>query len=304
MAHHYTYTERLEPRRKPVYLEKGSVVHDLLEYEAKKLDWEARLEEIEAKRGAFFEQEREYYGDIIGDSRKIVRRYVKRWKDEVLEYILCEPDLEPIYFTHLMIEGVRKNIWLVVKPDGLVKDSTGDLWILERKTVSNKFASLEHRVFDLQTSLYIWALEKMGYKNIRGVLWDEVRAKTPRRPDVLKNGSLSKRKSIDTDWGTYLRAIKKHGLDPKNYEDMKSAINADPDKFFRRVPLRANPSVVKMIVKEAQATAKVIQMGLTPVMELGYGCRSCFYEKICRAKLTGSDVDFVKKTEFKLKEKR
>jgi hypothetical protein len=115
---------------------------------------------------------------------------------------------------------------------------------------------------------------------------------------------LSRRKSIDTDWPTYLRAIKKHGLDPSDYQDMKSAITADPEKFYRRIPITTRPPIVKQIVVEAKRTAKQIARRDKPVMELGFQCKSCTFNRICRTRLMGGDVNFVKKVEFTRRERR
>ena len=303
MAHHYRYIERLEPRTKPSYMDLGHVVHELLEYNAKGLDWEARLVEIDEEKASLFDMEKEYYGDITSHARNIVRRYLKRYKDEPLKYLLVEPDYIVPFVNVIFREKANLQINLVVKPDGLVEDVDGDRWILERKTVKSKFPDIERRVFDLQTSLYIWGLEQVGYGDVRGVLWDEVRAKKPRVPEKTRNG-ISRRKNIDSDWPTYLRAIKKNGLDPKDYADMKAILTADSDKFFRRVPLRTKPDVVHAIVNEAKSTAIQIARNDPPVMELGFGCHSCLYNRICRTRLMDGDVNFVKKTEFKKKEKR
>jgi hypothetical protein len=151
--------------------------------------------------------------------------------------------------------------------------------------------------------LYYWALKELGQK-CDGVLWDYIRTKPPAVPELLKAGGLSKRKNIDTDEATYLKAILENGLNPDDYSDMLQLVrNTKKSSFFKRVYL-PNPSVgmVKEVVADFFDTAEEIQNAKKFPRNMTKDCRSCSYYQICSLEIRGLDSDLVRKQMFNVKE--
>jgi hypothetical protein len=295
---HYRYVDRIEPRRKDIRLVKGDIIAQCLEAYSRGDDWKKVIAEYQVKYAKMFEEEQEYYGNVVSDCKKIVNRYGRRYEEEEFEYLFVEQEFGPVPFCGVYnIDGPK--IGIVIKPDAVIRTlSDGKIWVLERKTQA-KFADMGWRLYDMQTCLYIWVLQKLGLK-IHGILWDEIRTKNAAIPQVLKSGELSRRKNIDTDWPTYLRAIRKQGLDPKDYRDMKAHLKHNDESFFRRQYFNIKPALVSNITKDSQKTARDLFRNRDKnILELGFMCRLCDFSSICKAKLTGVDYKFIMKSDFR-----
>ena len=294
----YKYNQRLEPKIKAYQLQQGDVIHQCLEAYSKDLSWKKVLRGILEKNEilALVDGDEELR-KIVQDSKMIIRNYIRNWKDEKWEYIFVEHEFDPIY----LCEVSGQKIGLVIKIDGLIKDSDGRLWLLERKS-NKKFKDPDSRIRDLQTSLYCWGLWKLGY-DVEGVMWDEVRTKLPVIPSVLKNGLISKRKNIDTDFETFVTALEENEQDEDGYEDILERVKFNT--FFRRHPFPADKEFVSNIVDQFKVTVKrMVRFKDKPVAEVSFICGNCDYYHLCMADLKGLDTDFMKKASFKSRERR
>lgn len=151
---------------------------------------------------------------------------------------------------------------------------------------------------DLQTLLYVWGLEK-NKTQVEGILWDYVRSKPPTEPEVLKKGGLSIAQNIDTDYDTYLEAIKKNKLKPRDYQEKLKSLEGASEKFFRRVYMTAPPDVVKQLVKDMVITSEEIQKNPgCRVRSLSFDCKQCMFHNLCQAELRGLDTDFILKSQY------
>lgn len=167
------------------------------------------------------------------------------------------------YLKHRLITYERVgDEWLIIGPglyvgtiDGIVrsKKNPNNFWLLEHKTRANLFDS-EILTLDEQTSKYIWAahqlIEQKTFPGItpqtrlQGVIFNVLRKKVPRKPDVLQSGAISKNKNIDTTEEVYREAILGAGLDPADYADFLKVLKAKGNKFFQREPIRRGPQEV------------------------------------------------------------
>ncbi len=293
MKHDYKYKQKLVPKEKGMSLLFGSLIHDMIEYWAKGKDWKGAINKHKKQiKRTVFEEEYALYSKLFEDAALIMENYLRVWKKDKLKYLKIEEMLGPVTLLK------EPKIGFIFRLDALVEDQEGRKWLLERKTHA-KFPDSIDRVFDLQTSLYIWALRKLGIE-VSGILWDEVRQKAPVKPSVLKSGELTKKKNIDTNFYTYKKAIKEHGLNISDYKDTLNNLKGRDSNFFRRQyhPVREN--ILNMLVKDAKSTAKEIVLAKRnrSVMETGFGCRFCDYKAICRTILAGSDPKFLIKSEF------
>lgn len=160
----------------------------------------------------------------------------------------------------------------------------------------------ERRLRDLQTLLYARVAEQaLGIKT-DGVLWNYLRTKEPTVPDLLKSGQLTKRKDLDSTWGTYLAAIQQNGLREEDYSDVKERLaDAEIESFFPRHSL-AIVQQDAILIHDYIRTAKRIEERRwewetgrdTPIRNVGYKCDFCEFAPLCQAAIiTGDDQDVI-----------
>lgn len=289
--YYYRHVEKLESRRKTKALYLGSILHDLLEFFAKGKDWKLALEKHEKKFKALFIEEREELGDIIGDSKRIMEGYVHKWQKK-LNYVSVEEKLKGIDFV--------KGITLTIKPDGVIEDE-GGLWLVEHKS-TKKFSPDQISLFNPQGILYLWGLRQLK-RNIRGIFWDYIRTKPPTIPPILKDGTVSKKKSIDTDYDTYYKALTEADCKVSDYTEILNQLRNKGEVFYRRKTLIVPESTIRFMINDLKQTAlEISRLQHFPTRTIGtMTCRNCLYHNLCEAELGNLDVEFVKKKDFRVK---
>lgn len=295
--HHYRYVEKIERRIKKVQLYRGSIIHDLIKVHIRGGDWEEEFEKFERKFNKLPDLRAEY-GDLDDEIWEIMSGYFSYYEDDPLKYLLVESWIDPV------VPLVKGKTALGGRIDAVAEDSEGRRWLVEHKT-HETFPTEEDRLNDLQTALYVWALRKNGWK-IDGILWDYIRTKPPAKPEVLKGGGLSKRKNIDTTYDVYLEAIKEHGENPDDYQDILESLKGREERFYRRVKLPVNEAIIEPIVRDAKRTSlEIYHLRGFPVRNLTFMCsRWCDYYQLCTAELRGLDTSFIREREYRPREKR
>lgn len=290
MAHFYNYVEGIIPRVKAKPLKLGNIVHQSIESWARTGEWDVILKAVKKEFKAMFEEEREFYGDLPGNTERMVSGYLQRYKAERKHYKLVEASLGPVPLT--------KRTQFKLKIDRLTTTQAG-LTLCETKT-ARRLPDEDLRMWDLQTVLYVWALRELGYP-VKAVLWDYVRTKPPTIPKVLKDGTISK-KDIDTDYETYLAAIKE--ACPDEMDDYKEILDRlreeGTDKFYKRVLLPVNDRMIEPVLADAKMTSlEIASFSHLPVRNIsGFTCPRCFYNSLCHASLRGLDESFIREREF------
>ena len=293
-AYHLKYHLKLEPKRKAYQLASGDVIHGLLESSALGLDSADAIQAFEKEYFLLLEEEPELLPTAIA----VVKGYERYYKDEDLDYVAVEQHFGPILLAD--VEGVMIGFEFVV--DAIVRDKDGRLWLKERKTSQKQFKDASDRVIDLQTCLYVWGVREYGF-DVRGVMWDEIRVKIPTEPRLLKRGGLSKAQKMDTDYRTYRRAIKKHGLDRKDYKAKLHELKRKKNGFFRRQRFPIKEDLVENMRQVAIARALDILMRQDnpPIKSWGFICRWCDFKPLCEQELLGLDTAFILKAEYRRK---
>lgn len=292
MAYRYKYVMKLRPKRKGMALRRGSIIHECIEAYDSGKSWK-KLQKKFAKDfyEETFQEEILEIGDIPKMVMELMENYQALYEEDGLNYLGSEVHFELPLMPGVVIEGYL---------DALVEDRDGCIWPKETKTYK-KNPDYDFLLMNTQSALYTWAVTELGY-NPKGTLWDIIRAKEPTRPEFLKNGQLS-RKAIDSTPYTVEKAIREAGLDPNNYQELLNRVSFD--NYFRRYPIRVNPTIVKGIMGDFKSTAREI-LNQGPKLcdrNLGKNCAWCDYKPLCQAELMGLDTDYIIKKQFEVSEK-
>jgi hypothetical protein len=297
--YYYKYVLRLVKRRTGAPLIRGTIVHSMIEAQAEGRDPWQTLAQAEKDMGKLFAEEREYYGDIIGDIRLLMEGYFDWYKKDPLTPIPLHPGKKAKKTEHEFEVDLTPSIRLKGKIDMLAEDRRGHQWLMDHKT-HKQLPSGDLKYSDIQSALYIFAVRIVSKVRPIGVAWNYIRWKRPTKPEVLKNGQMSRR-DIDTTWAVYEQALIEAGLKPKDYQDMREKLDGKESEFYARHYLPVNDTLLNKLVEEAQVTAREIKRkgGHDTTRTIDRHCDWCDYYSICQAQLRGLDDAFIRKHDFK-----
>lgn len=293
-AYYYKYIEHLRPKVKSGALRRGSILHECIEAYDSGKSWRKVFEPFREQfyRETFNEEILEI-GDIPSMVEELMENYQDLYDDDGLTYIGSEVHFElPLLPGEVMIEGYL---------DAIIEDEQGRVWCKETKTYRRN-PSYDFLLMNTQSSLYLWAMRKMGYPSC-GTLWDIVRAKHPSTPSFLASGKLSQR-SVDSTPYTVKKFLLSHGLNPKDYPKLMSKVNFGD--YFTRKWVRINSEVAKGIMADFKDSAlQILRYGhIYKDRNLSKECQWCDYRHICQAELQGLDTDFILSKQYEKGEGR
>ena len=291
-AYYYKYGLKLRPKKKGIALRRGSIIHECIEAYDSGRSWRKPYRNF-AKQfyEETFKEEIVEMGDIPRMVEELMENYQALYENDGLTYLGSEVHFELPLMPGVVIEGYL---------DALVEDEKGAIWPKETKTYKRN-PDYDFLLLNTQSALYTWAVTEMGYSP-KGTLWDIIRAKEPGRPQFLKDGKVSKR-GIDSTPYTVKKALREMGQNPEDYEDLLAKVSYED--YFRRYPVRVNPTVVKGIMDDFKSTAREIMKSGDKLHDrnLGKGCAWCDYKPLCQADLMGLDTEFIQKKQFEVVEK-
>lgn len=293
-AYHYKYIEKITKKVKGDALIRGSAIHECIEYYNTGRSWKKAFKDFQKEWDEkYLIEEKEHYGDIPQMVYDLMEGYIEYYEDEDLEYLESEKEF-------LVCLDEKRDIWIYGFIDFIAKDSKGNIWIGETKT-HKRFPDSDMRLFNIQSSIYIWALEQLGYKKVKGVIWNYIRAKQPTRPKILNSGKISTAR-LDSIPTVVEKFLKEHKQDLSKYQEFINSL--DWDSYYRRYEVRVSKDVVKSIIEDVYETAYDIQDN--PNMKArNLGCQDCNwcdYKRLCQAELAGADVEFILKADYEKKE--
>jgi CRISPR/Cas system-associated exonuclease Cas4 (RecB family) len=294
-SYYYKQVEKIERKMKSLPLKRGELLHGLLEDYYNKKDWRPRLSQFAKEFDKLMEEEKEMLGgNLPEECQRIMEGYIKHYKDKKEKALAVELDFcdDPIE----IVPGVA----LMGKIDLIMKDERGT-WIVEHKTVKT-IPTEDVRFLDLQTSIYSEVAKKLGYE-VDGILWNYIRTKTPPVPGILKNGTVSRAQNIDTDYDTYLKTIVESGNKKEDYQIELE--RAKMNTFYVRKPMPKSERVTKALLDEIKVIAPIMdKLKKFPYRNINkFNCKQCDYRSLCEAELLGLDSDFIRKNEFKIRER-
>ena len=176
--------------------------------------------------------------------------------------------------------------------DMIAEDEYG-YWIVDHKTAA-QFGATDWLRLDDQCSSYAWAAKQQLGLDIRGVLYNEVRKKVPRKPNVLRNGTLSVAKNQDTTYETYLATIKELGYKPSAYTGILEYLQDAPKQFVRRTKVQYGKETLPLVEKRIRAES--IEMLNDPAIyptPSRFNCAGCSFYEPCLALHEGRDEEII-----------
>lgn len=304
----YSYVQQLRPKAEEAAPTLGRALHRYLELYYGYL--QAREPVAEAHRAAYETMQHEYAREatamgnaayaagltglaeeLFGVTDRAVataeRYYHTRGKADATDW-------QVLHVERWLTTPLDKGIDTPTRLDLITADQRGRVWLWEHKTLK-EVPPQTRRMKDLQTTLYAaLAEQELGIK-IEGVVWNYLRTKLPTVPEELKSGLLTKRKDLDTTWGTYLREIERLGQAPEMYDDVRQRLDGrEETAFFVRIeqPLYQSERV---LLRDFVATARTIKAvyesgaAFVPVRTIDRHCDWCSMNKLCEAVITGGD---------------
>lgn len=198
MCAYFKYILRLKPKMLGKPLKRGTWVHSLLEAKGNGEDWRALHARHSAKFDQMFDEEKDHYGDLPNEILQIVESYDWHYRDDPWEWVANEFTLEAEFPDGTLYRG---------KVDALIENEHG-LWLVDHKT-HRTLPDLSFRLRDSQSALYLWAARENGL-NVQGFIWNYIRWKAPSVPKLLMKADRISDAACDTDYPTFVRALKKY----------------------------------------------------------------------------------------------
>jgi hypothetical protein len=192
--------------------------------------------------------------------------------------------------------------------DGVVEDATGAYWLLEHKTAIGTDTS--KLPLDEQVGSYIWAAQQLYGLRLEGVIYNILRKRVPRVPEVLKNGSLSQNKSIDTTFEVYLQALYNHysalnkPVPIDDYRGVLEHLREKGNTFFVRERVRRNQYEIKnQGLRIYDEYVDMVRPDLVLYPNPTKDCAwDCDFRSVCMAMEDGSDPEYLLSSLFKQRE--
>lgn len=288
----YSYVDLLRKKETPQALMLGSYVHELLD-----AYYTALMTREDPVRAVAYHAEQCI--DICPDDEirelgnNMMKNYMQNYADDWSKLKIMAVEEEfcvPIPIVGAYMRG---------KFDLVFEGADGKIYLGEHKTTALSIEARKSNLeLDEQCSYYMWALQKimeeqgLGEK-VAGVMYNILRKKTPRVPEPLKKGGLSKAKSIDTTHDVYMKAIKDNNLDPADYADVLAMLKERGNTFFGRE-----------LVTRSEAEMKQVELDIirsyTQMNEEDYYmrnrreecARTCQYRDLCLAELKGYGSEY------------
>lgn len=301
----FKYYHRYKPRLTGAPLKRGQWVHELLEEQANGGDWEKLHLKLSTKFEQMFDEEKQHYGDMPTEIKRIMRSYFWHYRDDPWKYLETELELDAVLPNGQVLRG---------KVDALIENQFG-LWLVDHKS-HKTLPGLAYRMLDTQSPFYTFLALRNGIK-VEGFIWNYVRWKAPTIPQLVYQGKPSERlskRAIETDYPTLYRAIKRYGLDPADYGAELRRLKAQryvpgepqTSPFFYRNVMEKHPDLIKRVLKELMVTVERFDNYDFSDPErvertVGRHCEyMCSFTDICSMQLMGGNIKPLVKQNYKV----
>jgi len=230
-------------------------------------------------------------GDFEGWTQDILDAYVWNVGNKDRFEILETEQKYSISIPSWRIENI-KFVWTC---DGLVRDKDGDVWILEHKTTGSLPKDNAFLLMDNQALIYQYVMtQRFPDLKIKGTIYNYIRRKEPKIPEVLKKGSLSRRKDLVTTPSTIRKVLDENGLHIDDYQELIDFYNVKVSQdYFRRFTLAANKNRYEQAWQDALPVFDAMLEKnplLYPTASTGIlGCNTCQFMSVCLVRRRGGN---------------
>lgn len=275
--------------------------------EIKQMEESGRLFEAEREK---LQEQIELMVAMLDHYELWIDREKGRWSDDQFEFIAMETEFSVPLRTPTGRASSR--VFLAGRFDGLImRKDDGSFWIWETKTARGIDELTKSLANDEQCGAYVYAAEDLFSIPVTGVLYNVMRKKAPSFPKVLKNGTISKNKSIDTTAASYLDAVRTLQPDLTNeeillkYKDILQHLLDEGKPFFARVPVYRTPAEIKTLQYNLWITALEMVRPRTPLYPAPswMNCGFCRFRAPCLALNSEADYEFLLKEAYRQREK-
>lgn len=306
----YKYIHRLLPKRLGSPLKRGTWVHSLLEWHGRGLDWREIHAKYSGEFAKLFDEEKDYYGDMPREIETIFKSYLWHYKDDPWEWVETEQQYEAV-----LPDGTIARC----KIDAIIRDKYGKLWAVDNKT-HKTLPNHNFRLRDTQSGVYLWILQENGIE-VEGFIWNYLRWKAPSVPKLLQNGTRITDSAVDTDYPTFVRALKKYKAENPQFvirdkdrafaEHLRSQRyefgKMQTSSFFLRVPMEKSQDLLERTLQEWYRTSQLLHsydffsnpdaIERNPDRSCDYMCN---YNELCAAELVGGPNPIMRRQLYKV----
>lgn len=292
--------------------------YGVLKESSTKEEWE----EFEKKVEAWNKKAMEMYGDVLTWRQHINEIIIPRVEKEAdgvkheigynyvndlikmmgqYEYYYSNDKMKVLDLEHkkysVLGEYNGKKVILTYISDGIV-EVQGEQYLLERKSFKTEPMTFEETWLNVQTAEYVTELNKEGW-NIKGVIWDNIRSKSPKDPNILKSGKFGKQSSEVTvfsliDTSTIMEGPEAVATAVSNLssEAFQLNISDNYNNFLMRHSTQFSEEAVKTIRKDTNSVIDIITKEEAPYYR-NMGWSSCFYcefKDLCQQEMLGHET--------------
>lgn len=303
----------LQPDRINDKLWLGTGVHDALsEYYIRGTelvhafdDWCTAQVKAMQDRKEIWEEQRTMLNDTIAFGLGILDHYATWCKTEDPKWWVKVIETETSFRLPILdLEGKETGAYYAGRIDGIVEDEYGMYWLLEHKTAAG-FESGKLPL-DEQCGAYIWAAQQIYGVKLEGVIYNVIKKKLPRYPELLKKGGLSVNKAIDTTYDVYMLALEDHYgsaelIPMAQYAEILQTLQDKGNTFFLREKVYRSQAEIEDIGRRIfHEYSEMIRPDLhcypNPTRDCGWDCD---FRSVCLAMNDGSDYQYILRSLFR-----
>lgn len=294
--HYLSYVENLKTRVPARPLTFGKDFHKLLQF---RNDKQALKESFESIKDTYYDMPSRFQTELgenyIEDLKTIFNDYRKVWKNSD----------EPIKTEYEFMIELGKFAGEPVVFHGLIDEVYEGNVMGEHKTFSRQ-PSMDILAMNTQACLYAKAWEFETGEKFERVQWDYIKSNPAAYPVWLeKSGRFSEAKNNNITHLSWARACKEKGITDKETIKKGLAYEQNIANFFFRCGIELMPHMVDSVWDDFKIVIKdVVRNGeKNKVKNITRDCSWCNFRPICYAEFTGADVNYVKNTDFEVRER-
>lgn len=292
--------QNYEPLQRIDALDFGTAMHKALEAYYQPSTWDDQALKEAMATQAFLESVKD-----IGTKVKIgPLEFEQRWEelralglDMLAFYFHWAPSRDtftPVYTEvefEVPIPGLPDTVYQG-RIDLIVEDEYG-YWLVDHKTTA-QFGDTEWLALDDQCSSYAWAIRQQLGLEVRGVIYNELRKKAPKKPKVLRDGTLSVNKMQDTTYETYIQTIRELGYKENAYQNILDYLKISQREFVRRTKVIFRPETLQIVENRIrmEAAEMLDHPSIYPTPSR-MNCQGCSFFAPCLALHEGRDPEAI-----------